>query len=350
MAVADLIRELSLQFSPEMLIRRSQELVLGLLPPAFAVFWALDDHRWRIVSQVGDLRNPQLQAVMDAGLPYETGWSNRVPWESGEPLYLDAYDPDLEHPSVRAEQVATTVSFPVMVNGSPCGIFGIGLFEQRRWSNSDKIVIETVARSLATGLELADVRLRLLKLAPPLQGSTSELSRDQLIHLAYHDPLTALPNRALFMDRLVAALEQRVQTHQPIAVLYIDLDRLKEINDMMGHEAGDALLCEVAQRLLRSVRPVDTVARQGGDEFTVVINGFDQPEDISTVVEDLRSALAKPYTVHGHPVEVTASIGVSLTALEGGDAQVLLRQADDALYQAKQAGKNRVQFHRSFRP
>ena len=152
-AFSRLTRDLTLMADPQALFRGAQETVLDLLPPGFAVYWELQGQTWRISSQTGDLYNPELQAIMDAGLPYAVGQNNVIPWESRQPYYLDQYDPQEDLLVVRATQVSTTASLPVFVDGEVRGIFGVGLFEARRWTAADRAVLETVARSLGQALE-----------------------------------------------------------------------------------------------------------------------------------------------------------------------------------------------------
>lgn len=171
----------------------------------------------------------------------------------------------------------------------------------------------------------------------------SQLKRkeEELRHLAHHDLLTGLPNRLLFKDRLQQARARALRDGEGMALLLLDLDRFKEINDSLGHAAGDALLREVAQRLTRSVRAVDTVARLGGDEFAVVLGELERAEDAARVAEKLRAALAAPLLLAGHELALSASIGIAWLRPTSEDepAEQLLEQADTAMYQAKRNGQ-----------
>ncbi len=157
--------------------------------------------------------------------------------------------------------------------------------------------------------------------------------------LAYHDALTGLPNRALFNDRLAQAIAHARRRKEGLAVLFLDLDRFKEINDTLGHHAGDELLRLVAQRLVGCVRDTDTVARLGGDEFTLVLEEIKHAEDAEAVAREILAALAEPATLEGETVRTSASIGISLYPEHGKQHEVLLRHADAAMYAAKQAGR-----------
>jgi len=170
-------------------------------------------------------------------------------------------------------------------------------------------------------------------------------SQAQLAHLAHHDPLTDLPNRLLFHDRLGHALSRADRDGSQLAVLFIDLDRFKHINDSLGHLAGDGLLQEVARRLTGAVRKEDTVARMGGDEFTLLLEDLRRPEDAAVLARKLLEALGDPYAIAGRELFVTASVGISLYPRDGRSAEELVRNADAAMYQAKDAGRNGYHFY-----
>ncbi len=167
----------------------------------------------------------------------------------------------------------------------------------------------------------------------------------RLNHLAYHDPLTDLPNRVLFQDRLQQALAKARRSTQKVALLFIDLDRFKEVNDSLGHEVGDRLLCEVARRLSDCIRKADTAARLGGDEFVVILEDVKDLTNLGLVAEKILQRLAEPYLVAEQSIEVTVSIGVSLFPDHAKDANALVGCADSAMYNAKDLGRNNVRFY-----
>jgi diguanylate cyclase (GGDEF)-like protein len=164
-------------------------------------------------------------------------------------------------------------------------------------------------------------------------------------YLAYHDGLTALPNRSLFNKLLSQAVSQAQRYDKQLAVAFIDLDRFKQINDTLGHEAGDQLLKEVANRLKACLRESDTVARLGGDEFVVLLTELEEEKYAATVAEKLITTIAKPFVLLGQEFRVTASIGISTYPRDGADEQTLTKNADIAMYQAKEDGKNNFQFY-----
>lgn len=159
-------------------------------------------------------------------------------------------------------------------------------------------------------------------------------------HLAYHDALTQLPNRLLFTDRLEQACQNNSRSEGKFAVVFLDLDHFKEINDNLGHEIGDLLLIEVAQRLEGAVRSSDTISRLGGDEFVMLLGGLFPGEEADQMAEKIRSVIAIPYLLNGHPVQISASIGLAYFPRDGLDGRALMRAADDAMYCSKRAGRN----------
>ncbi len=170
----------------------------------------------------------------------------------------------------------------------------------------------------------------------------------RLTHQATHDTLTGLPNRALFRDRLQQAVRYAERERAKVSIVFIDLDNFKYINDSLGHEAGDALIRIMAQRLKSCVRDSDTVARLGGDEFVLLLQGapFDD-ERVSIAMSRILSEVRKPVDVRGRELTVTCSIGISVCPEDGNDVDALLKHADAAMYQAKQAGRDNFQFFTS---
>lgn len=180
-----------------------------------------------------------------------------------------------------------------------------------------------------------------------VQQDISEKKRleEEIHYLAYHDPLTHLPNRMLFRDRVQQAVAQAQRAHSKLAVMFIDLDGFKAVNDMHGHNNGDCLLEEVAERIRLCVRSGDTVARLGGDEFTVLLREVKDVESIETVARKLLDVAVQPYALDSEkPVSVSFSIGIGVYPEDGDNFDALLSHADQAMYEAKQGGKNRYVF------
>lgn len=166
----------------------------------------------------------------------------------------------------------------------------------------------------------------------------------QAVHLAHHDALTALPNRTLLDDRLQIAMAGARRHGHRLAVMFLDLDRFKQVNDIRGHMAGDTVLQSVAHRLVASVRNTDTVSRQGGDEFVVLLPEIAHAGDAAVSAKKILGAFEAPHDVAPQPLHLTATIGISLYPDDGPDAQTLVRRADAAMYCAKSSGRNTYRF------
>lgn len=172
-------------------------------------------------------------------------------------------------------------------------------------------------------------------------------AEEKVWYNAHHDLLTGLPNRRLFLDRLKQEVKHAKRSSLPLAVLFMDLDGFKEVNDTLGHEAGDRLLSDVAERLDHCVREDDTVARMGGDEFTVILTGAKQHEDVELVCQHIIDALAVPFPTAQKPVQISVSIGVAFYPQDATSPVALLEAADQAMYRAKKEGANRMCFFAS---
>jgi diguanylate cyclase (GGDEF)-like protein len=215
----------------------------------------------------------------------------------------------------------------------------------RRLQQSEQALTVTNV-SLTTALE--QVRIARTDLERRVQERTRELqeantalmlSEEQLQRLAFYDGLTGLPNRALLNDRLRMALATAERQHERIAVMYLDLDGFKDVNDTLGHASGDGLLIEIGQRIGRCIRGSDTLARTGGDEFTVLLANAGSTDDVTTIAQRIIEAVALPIDVSGQAVHVGTSIGISFYPDDGADAETLQVAADRAMYKAKKAGR-----------
>ena len=165
--------------------------------------------------------------------------------------------------------------------------------------------------------------------------------------LAHHDPLTGLPNRVLFRDRFDLAKAWSERSESKLALLYLDLDHFKQINDTLGHPVGDLLLQQVAQRLSTTLRDTDTISRQGGDEFLIALTDVQDVEAVGRIASKITEALARPFEIEGHELAVTLSIGITLCPDDGADFDTLLQRADTAMYRAKESGRNTYCFYTS---
>ncbi|HZM44564.1 MAG TPA: GAF domain-containing protein [Burkholderiales bacterium] len=215
---------------------------------------------------------------------------------------------------------------PILGSRGAFGLLGVHSRERRRYTEDDVSFLRSVANILAIAVERKN-------------------AEDQLAHLAEFDTVTGLPNRHLFRDRLGQSLTQARRSGRQVAVLFIDLDRFKAVNDTYGHAVGDTLLKQVAARLGECVRSADTVARISGDEFALVLSGMAKADDAGMVAQKVVNALAAPFELDGHQAYISASIGVSLYPGDGDQVDTLLKNADTAMYRAKQQGRNGYQFY-----
>jgi diguanylate cyclase (GGDEF)-like protein/PAS domain S-box-containing protein len=218
----------------------------------------------------------------------------------------------------------------------------------------------TAQREAADAVRRArdELEVRVAERTAELAGANASLQEEinerrqaeaRVHHMAYHDSLTGLPNRAMLSDRLDAAMRSLASGDEAdkgtgLALMFLDLDRFKLINDSLGHLVGDQLLREVARRLVQAVRPGDLVARLGGDEFVVLLPGVEQADAAAGIGDAIIEALASPCAIEGRSLHISPSIGICLYPKDGGDVDTLMRHADAAMYQAKAAGRNNYQF------
>lgn len=211
--------------------------------------------------------------------------------------------------------------------------------------NSPKGVIGAlVVQSYSGGVRYTEHDKQLLQFVSTQIAAAIVRKQNELWlqYIAQHDPLTGLPNRELFHDRLQTALRKARRDRRQLALLYIDLDMFKQVNDTFGHPIGDLLLREIAHRIQRCVRDSDTVGRIGGDEFVVLLDNISLPEHAATIAEKIRVALNQPFDLAGQHVHVSSSIGIAIHPEHGEDNKQLTRHADDAMYIAKKNGGNRL--------
>ena len=220
----------------------------------------------------------------------------------------------------------------------------------RKLGHSDNLVILKKPFDNIEVIQLAHALTKKWTVSREANAKRQELERmvqeatAELAYHANHDVLTDLPNRRLFADRLEQAIALSRRTAKKTALLYIDLDGFKIVNDTLGHSTGDSLLREVVIRLKDRLRQCDTLARMGGDEFTLIAAGLTEPEAAATVADRVREVLQPPFLIEGNELFVTASVGISIYPRDGLDVSQLLRSADAAMYEAKRQGKNRAVF------
>ncbi|WP_411727752.1 diguanylate cyclase domain-containing protein [Methyloglobulus sp.] len=232
------------------------------------------------------------------------------------------------------------ISLPSYVSMQEGGVNPISAQLQLQQPLEELVELKQVLASSQQQLEVAQQQIETLE-------QTNERFRQKLIrlakkcmqarHLAYHDKLTGLPNRSLLLDRLKQEMVQSARQHKQVALLFIDLDKFKSVNDRFGHLAGDKLLQQVADRLAACVRYSDTVCRYGGDEFVVMLTDVDAKESAAAMKKKIRARLSASYLLDSHVIEITASIGVAIYNAGRQNCNELIKQADIAMYLAKVA-------------
>ncbi|SOD39821.1 sensor domain-containing protein [Nitrosovibrio sp. Nv4] len=242
-----------------------------------------------------------------------------------QPLLLEPESLASLPEEVRAVNNSTVVCWLVVPLNSHKGTIGALVLKSNpdgaRYTEKDKELLQFVSTQVATAIEHKQLHARLK-------------------HMAQYDGLTGLPNRGLLYDRLKMALSRTRREQGQMSLLYLDLNNFKQVNDSLGHAAGDALLQEVANRLKQCVRDLDTVARMGGDEFVVLLENIQLPEHASNVAKKIRSAIGQPIKVEGCSLCILPSIGIALYPDHGDEAQQLLRHADEAMYFEKKNSDN----------
>ena len=248
---------------------------------------------------------------------------------TGEPVFVldwETEDRFGQSRILRPEGIRSSLTVVIEGRDARFGVLGVHSRTVREFSAGDVDFVQSLANVLADALE-------------------RQSTEDAMQHRALHDPLTGLPNRVLFLDRLEHALERlRRQPRSLAAVLFIDLDNFKLVNDSMGHHAGDELLAAVAARLKQAVRPSDTVARFGGDEFGLLLEELSSEREAIGMAERIASVFARPFALETNEHFVTTSVGIALA--EGGELAVdLIRDADAAMYRAKERGRARYELY-----
>jgi diguanylate cyclase (GGDEF)-like protein/PAS domain S-box-containing protein len=260
--------------------------------------------------------------------PAAFGLIRRV-WASGEPVWItDVVEGGRSGGAPLAPRAGPhgAFAFPILLGNEILGVMG---FFSRASRPPDEVLLQSV-RSI--GAQIGQFMAR-------------RQAEERVHHLAHYDELTGLPNRSMFNQRLTHALAQARRHDKPLAILFIDLDRFKNLNDTLGHQAGDRVLKQVAERLRGCLREGDTVGRLGGDEFVVLIEEMAQPMQVAAVAQKIIAAVAQPFILDAHEFHITASIGISTYPDDSEDMQGLLKNADISMYRAKDQGKNTYQFY-----
>jgi diguanylate cyclase (GGDEF)-like protein/PAS domain S-box-containing protein len=250
-------------------------------------------------------------------------------WETGQPVWASDITKDGRVAQVslaRETGMRGAFVFPVVSEGKTIGVL---TFNSRQIRDPETRLLQAIQ---VIGSQIGQF----------IQRKGAE---ERVRHLANHDALTSLPNRTMFNEVLNISIKNAQRYHRNFAVLFIDLDRFKIINDTLGHDAGDKLLQEMAARLTHVLRDSDVVARLGGDEFVVLLQETNEPRQVEAVVRKILSALIKPVTIQGQECRVTASIGICMYPADAQDDLSLMKNADIAMYRAKEEGKNTFKFY-----
>jgi diguanylate cyclase (GGDEF)-like protein len=257
-------------------------------------------------------------------------------FRSGRPCVCNDYFAEQNfsafHDVLRDDGAHAAAAFPLVARGRTVGVMLFIATEKDTFTFEFTELLQRLAANVSFALENFD------------RADEKTKADERIEYLASHDGLTRLPNREMFNELLRHSIETAKRHQRRFAVLFIDLDRFKVINDSLGHQAGDALLVEVADRLRRSLRASDVVARLGGDEFVVIIGEAEQLGDVERVARNLLSVLSQPLQLSGHEWQTTASIGIAMYPADGVDVQTLTKNADMAMYLAKEEGKNGFRF------
>ena len=228
--------------------------------------------------------------------------------------------------------IHSMLDIPIIKEGKVIGVICYEATEQEhQWTITEEDFASATANSIALAFEINNRRK----------------IENELDHQAHHDALTGLPNRVLLNEKLEYAIREAKQNNTKVALLFIDLDHFKEINDSLGHDVGDEVLKNITSRLHEIIGEVDTISRLGGDEFTVILKDLTQVQDASLIAEKLLQILSKAIEIQEHTLDVSCSIGISIYPDDGENAQNLLKYADSAMYKAKEEGRNNYQYYSS---
>ena len=236
------------------------------------------------------------------------------------------------HARARRDEARSGAAFPLFARGQVVGIIAFIAIEKHTFTPEFAELLQRLADNVSFALESFD------------RADEKTRADERIEYLASHDSLTNLPNREMFNGLLRRTIDAAERYQRRFALLFIDLDRFKVINDSLGHDAGDMLLVEIAHRLRAALRSSDVVARLGGDEFVVILEESGERDDVERVAGGLLSVLGQPLQLSGHECQTTASIGIAMYPSDGSDIQTLTKNADMAMYLAKEDGKNGFRF------
>jgi diguanylate cyclase (GGDEF)-like protein/PAS domain S-box-containing protein len=258
--------------------------------------------------------------------PFNSGSLSAEVIRSGKSILLNSGnidDPPARGLPVRGHESRNWLGVPLTSQHGVIGALVLQNYsDEVRYTEQDRELLQFVSAQIASAIE-------------------RKQNETQLRHLARHDTLTDLPNRKSFDDCIEAAMVRAGPGHSIFAILYVDMDGFKQVNDHFGHAVGDQLLCRVTQRMIHCVRASDTVARIGGDEFAILVDGIERADQAEIVAAKVHATFDKPFKLDDHLVHISASIGIAVYPQHGQDKQQLLKRADTAMYAIKRSGGNR---------
>lgn len=294
--------------------------------------WLFDEEKTTIQCQVmydkGELLTPHSIIKADDYPSYFKA-INEAGFISADDAHVNPATAEFLGDYLLPNDIRSMMDAPIFIQGDIVGLMCCEQTEaQRAWSREDEEFVRSIS-DLCAQVFLNEQRKK----------------AEELLNLqAYYDELTKLPNRVLFADRFSQAVAYSKRNKTILAICFIDLDNFKPVNDTHGHEAGDQLLIEVASRIKNTIRDQDTVSRQGGDEFTLLLGNLSDVDGCKKLLTRISFALRQPYVIAGQPYKISASIGTTLYPNDAADLDTLIRHADQAMYQAKLAGKNQIGF------
>src|ERR1700738_2686886 len=276
-----------------------------------------------------------VKVSISAARPEGRGLSGAA-FRSRQPCISNDYLADVNasafHAIIRSDGAKSGAAFPLLIRGQAVGVMLFLSAEKNTFTSEFVELLQRLADNVSFALENFD------------RADAKNKADERIEYLASHDSLTDLPNREMFNGLLRQTIETAHRHQRRFAVLFIDLDRFKVINDSLGHDAGDMLLVVVPNRLRSALRANDVVARLGGDEFVVILDECAEPDDVERIATNLLSLLSQPTDLRGHECHTTASIGIAMYPQNGSDALTLTKNADMAMYLAKEDGKNGFRF------
>ena len=296
-----------------------------------------DSDYLEIVAAAGPTAASSREARLSANEAHPEGrGSSGMAFRSGKPCIINDYlaDPRSQafHARARRDGTRAGAAFPLFARGQVVGVMIFVAIEKDTFTPEFSELLRRLTDNVSFALENFD------------RADEKTRADERIEYLASHDSLTNLPNREMFNGLLRRTIDAAERYQRQFAVLFIDLDRFKIINDSLGHDAGDMLLVEIGGRLRRALRSSDVVARLGGDEFVVILEETAERPEVERIAGELLSVLSQPVQLSGHECHTTASIGIAMYPSDGADMQTLTKNADMAMYLAKEDGKNGFRF------